>query len=512
MDANTIIGTEILGFFALICSFIAAMLAIACFYRKNQLKTLYQLMYFCIFLGGWNLGTALGTLVLDTALLPFIEAISYPFVAFTALTFFLFCYAHYTEKEHIGYKITLPLLVIPILTTIFSILYPFTGFFQTFTGKVLYYPYRHPESVFGFWFYVHSIFSYALILIGSGLLLTKSIKKETRNRISYIMMAIISIIYCIQNIAVTFGTSFSYRFSTRILHLLLLFIFFGMTFFDKKATITYYGKYSFMNNISDTLLIFNHNNELIYLNTTGEKFLEEINILYKPYTSLPNIFNDQIFTSLGKTYFEKNIECFYLRHKKSHQVFYIEKAPVVNKTEKQLGYYLSIKSMKNFDNFTNKLEKNAYLDSLCQCSNRALYEEEKNSLIQKATYPCAVLIADINDLTAVNASYGHKMGDEYIKNSYKILQNNLKENDHIFRYKGDEFLIFLQNISDQSIQFFLDTIRTECKNQKTKFKFSISVGYSIITEKPDALDNHITIADANMYQEKIRRNLLSIEE
>ncbi|OJF75849.1 MAG: hypothetical protein BKP49_10340 [Treponema sp. CETP13] len=511
MPANILLHTELLGFFALACSFIAAMLAIACFYRKDQLKTLYQLMFFCISLGAWNLGTALSTLVPDTALLPFIEAITYPFVALTALTFFLFCYAHYTEKDHIGYKITLPLFIIPIITIIFSLLYPVTGFFQTFTGKILYNPYRHPETIFGGWFYVHSIYSYALVCLGSILLVIKSSKKETKNRISYILMALISIIYCIQNILVTFGTSFGFRFSTRILHLLLLVIFFGITFYNKKATITYYGKYSFMENINDTLLIFNLKNELIYYNATGKKFFEETGIIYKPYISFPNIFAQNLFTPLGKTYFENTIECYYLQHKDNHQVFYIEKAPIFDKKDTLLGCYLSIKNMKSFDKFTETLEKNAHLDSLCQCSNRALYEEEKNTLLEEAKYPCAVLIADIDDLKTVNDYYGHKTGDEYIKTSYKILQNNLKETEYIYRYKGDEFLIFLQDTTDTKIQTFSDTIKNQCNKQKTEFNFSISIGYSIITNKKESLENHIKIADANMYQQKIRRNLFPVE-
>jgi diguanylate cyclase (GGDEF)-like protein len=504
----TNIQTFINGFLSILCCITAIIVAIASFYRRNQIKTFSQLMFFALAMCGWNFIYAIYFLVPDNNLLPLIDAVGYTFVAFSALTFFFFSYCHFTEKEHLGIKLFVPLIIIPILTSIFAIMYPVTGFFQTYTGEINYTPFRHLITLYGPWFYIHSIYSYALILVGSILLVIKSLNKKTRNRKMYFLIASIAILYCLQNIAMTFLPTEMSTISTRIMHFLLLNIFFWATYLDNNSTIIYFGKYTYIEKQTNPLLIFNLKHELIHANPSGHNFFKEIQLPYKKYIFFNTIFNDKTFTMLGKKYFDNNAECFYIQQRDTKQVYYIQNEAIRNKKNKLLGYSLTLNNMKTLDSLIENLEKHAYLDSLCQCSNRALYDEQKNSFLETAHFPCAIAIADLDNLKKVNDSFGHRDGDDYIKTSCLILQSMLGKDDLLFRYGGDVFILLLQNTSVQKLDHIVKKIEVASSHQNKEYEINISFGYSLIENSNTNFEKHFEIADFNMYQQKIRRKSL----
>jgi len=424
------------------------------------------------------------------------------------LTFFFFAYCHFTEKENIGIKLFLSLMIIPVATSIFAILYPITGFFQTYTETIIYIPFRHLLTIYGPWFYIHSIYSYALVFIGSILLIIKCVNTKTRNRKMYVLIAFIASLYCLQDILATFLPIQISNYSTRIMHFLVLNIFFWATYLDKNSTIIYFGKYAYIQKQTNPFLIFNLNNELIHSNPSGYYFFNEIGISYQKYLPYATIFNEKKFSLLGKKYFDKASECFYIQQKDSMQVYYIEKSPIRDKKQRLLGYSITLNNMKILDTLIENLESHAYLDSLCQCSNRCLYEEQKDSFLKTVQLPCAIAVADLDNLKKVNDFFGHRDGDDYIKTGCSILKKLISKNDLLFRYGGDEFLLILQNTSQQKLETLVKKIDLACKQQNKEYEMNISFGYSIIEDRNSNFEKHFEIADFNMYQQKIRRKSL----
>ena len=138
-----------------------------------------------------------------------------------------------------------------------------------------------------------------------------------------------------------------------------------------------------------------------------------------------------------------------------------------------------------------KLSKQAYLDHLTDTYNKRylkkICDEIKNDqrLVNK-NY--GMVLIDIDHYKAYNDSYGHEQGDEVLKLMGKELNNSIrkKENDFVFRYGGEEFLLIFSNISKKSLtsiikrlQQRIQKLNIEHKKSTTSNKLTISGSYMI---------------------------------
>ncbi len=158
-----------------------------------------------------------------------------------------------------------------------------------------------------------------------------------------------------------------------------------------------------------------------------------------------------------------------------------------------------------------KIIFNAERDQLTKVLNRRAGMETAKRLLEQSKAVgndvCLTFI-DINGLKTVNDNLGHKAGDALISSFSGIMSSIIRTNDVFFRYGGDEFLLFQANMNvEQSRQFWQRIIEIIARiNSSSEYEFNISVshGISIIRAEEDdfSLQQHIEIADQNMYTEK----------
>lgn len=56
---------------------------------------------------------------------------------------------------------------------------------------------------------------------------------------------------------------------------------------------------------------------------------------------------------------------------------------------------------------------------------------------------CTIILMDVDGLLQVNNTHGHMIGDALLAESVRLLREQLRGDDRIFRYGGDEFLVSL---------------------------------------------------------------------
>lgn len=56
---------------------------------------------------------------------------------------------------------------------------------------------------------------------------------------------------------------------------------------------------------------------------------------------------------------------------------------------------------------------------------------------------------DIDDFKKVNDKYGHQVGDEVLKETGKIIVDNLNKEDIVARYGGEEIIMYVSNFSSK---------------------------------------------------------------
>lgn len=149
-------------------------------------------------------------------------------------------------------------------------------------------------------------------------------------------------------------------------------------------------------------------------------------------------------------------------------------------------------------------------DSLTGLINRQSLLVELNKILtapEPSEHPSALLMIDLNRFKPVNDCYGHIVGDELLKNVAKRMQELLEGVDHLIcRWAGDEFVIVLRNVSEETTQLIAETI---CYNLQNPFTInkriiytSASIGIMLITEPFADASQLIRCADIAMYQAK----------
>ena len=90
-------------------------------------------------------------------------------------------------------------------------------------------------------------------------------------------------------------------------------------------------------------------------------------------------------------------------------------------------------------------------DPLTGLWNRVHTEEKVNEYLEERRHSGALIMLDLDDFKHVNDTYGHIVGDEVLKEFANTLDALTRENDIVCRLGGDEFIVFLKDVSYQSV-------------------------------------------------------------
>lgn len=114
-----------------------------------------------------------------------------------------------------------------------------------------------------------------------------------------------------------------------------------------------------------------------------------------------------------------------------------------------------------------------------------------------------LIMIDIDHFKSVNDQYGHQVGDSVIQNLSLYLRQNLRYNDPVGRYGGEEFAVLLDTDENQALNV-IDKIRAGFSEfehtHTTSFKITFSCG--LASWKNQGLEKLVEQADSALYQAK----------
>ncbi len=143
------------------------------------------------------------------------------------------------------------------------------------------------------------------------------------------------------------------------------------------------------------------------------------------------------------------------------------------------------------------------MDILTGLPNRLKLERDKEKLLKLKK---KVLFIDLDDFKKINDQYGHEAGDETLKIIAQRLSRIVrKDRDYVYRYGGDEFLVFVPNESDAKV--VADRIKKVLSSPvRLKDGTIVKVGVTIgIADMCESIDGSIKMADTEMYKRKRRK-------
>ncbi|MBN2046910.1 MAG: GGDEF domain-containing protein [Anaerolineaceae bacterium] len=153
----------------------------------------------------------------------------------------------------------------------------------------------------------------------------------------------------------------------------------------------------------------------------------------------------------------------------------------------------------------------ASIDFLTGIYNRWKFLELARDEVQRAHdhhYPIAVLMIDIDHFKEINDQHGHPFGDQVISLVAEKCKSELRSQDILCRYGGEEFIALLTHTSTIQARAIAERIRIavediDLENDKIAVDVAISIGTASTQAYPTAdLTELIQHADDALYQAK----------
>ena len=152
----------------------------------------------------------------------------------------------------------------------------------------------------------------------------------------------------------------------------------------------------------------------------------------------------------------------------------------------------------------------AHQDKLTGLCNRPMFDMTLDHAISSARRhqaQLAVLFVDLDNFKVINDTYGHKAGDDVLREIARRLKRCQRSSDTLARYGGDEFTLLLENIDDlnsvtQVAQRIIDECAIPVVTDGYSASVSASVGISLFPNDALELRELLSFADRAMYKAK----------
>ncbi len=157
-----------------------------------------------------------------------------------------------------------------------------------------------------------------------------------------------------------------------------------------------------------------------------------------------------------------------------------------------------------------ELYQQAHFDALTGLPNINLFYDRGEQAIHRAHRnhgKVGICYLDLDQFKRINDTWGHRTGDEVLKEIANRLAGCLRDEDSAARIHGDEFVILLPDISDKPA---LDRVAEKILSEfirpfnagEQEIDISSSIGTAIYPDDADDLESLLNISDQMMYAHK----------
>ncbi len=186
------------------------------------------------------------------------------------------------------------------------------------------------------------------------------------------------------------------------------------------------------------------------------------------------------------------------------QEFYeLIKEPIKDDDQNVVGIIGLINNVTEMELLRISLEEKAMRDELTGLDNRYCFDKFVAEFEDSPQFPVSMISADCNDLKVINDTYGHVVGDEYIRMAALLFKMIVPEESRIFRIGGDEFVIVLPSTDQQKTMHYVERLKEEASHFRIKDK-TVSIAYGVfgLEDTACSMQQCLEQADQNMYQDK----------
>jgi diguanylate cyclase (GGDEF)-like protein/PAS domain S-box-containing protein len=170
-----------------------------------------------------------------------------------------------------------------------------------------------------------------------------------------------------------------------------------------------------------------------------------------------------------------------------------------------------------------KIEHLAFYDPLTDLPNRRLLRDRLGQALTSSARHNrygALMLLDMDDFKTLNDTLGHDVGDQFLVEVARRLQASVREGDTIARQGGDEFVVILEDLNEDTLAamqvesiavkilravsqpYLLDLSSQNGLKSTRSYHCTSSIGITLFQDNSISVDELMKRADTAMYQAK----------
>ena len=152
------------------------------------------------------------------------------------------------------------------------------------------------------------------------------------------------------------------------------------------------------------------------------------------------------------------------------------------------------------------LETQSVTDVLTGAQNRRSFDvrlDEQFHRAQSRQMPLSLLMIDVDHFKIFNDKFGHQVGDETLRSVAHILQAELRAQDSLFRYGGEEFAVIMPETTLRGAMVLGERFRRVVQRASWKNRsVTVSIGAAVVDEAMVGPRDLIQAGDSALYDAK----------
>ncbi len=161
------------------------------------------------------------------------------------------------------------------------------------------------------------------------------------------------------------------------------------------------------------------------------------------------------------------------------------------------------------------LDRDIYFDALTQLPNRQLLIESLRDCLSDGvgeSQLSALLLIDLDQFKDINDSWGHDVGDRVLFKVGRAISALVDENMLLARISGDEFVLLVKRVGDNTEQAMADgqslaervqaSISRPISDDDNEFTLTASVGIALLEDRELSPDRALQYAETAMHEAK----------
>jgi diguanylate cyclase (GGDEF)-like protein len=158
-----------------------------------------------------------------------------------------------------------------------------------------------------------------------------------------------------------------------------------------------------------------------------------------------------------------------------------------------------------------EVREKAALDPLTQLFNRAALDAHLDRVADLAfllsSSPC-ILMIDVDHFKRINDTYGHAAGDHVLRELGALIRRLVRPSDIPCRYGGEEFVLFLPEMSRGIAEARAEALRVAVQSLKlevegrTLGEITVSAGLAMFPDHGEEPTTLLRAADEALYRAK----------